>query len=408
MKDQIARVYWHMGQALLPEHFYAQEESLRCEFDARFRFQSTVPYGLSNFKFNTMLLSEGSLSIEEMFLVYPTGHLVSVPHNAAVSQFNLNQTGQSRTSVYAHLLGDFKAKGEAGELQTIEHQIAISSQPYSDEALQSIKIAEFYKNVDGIWELYQGYIPPLLKISNSLFFEAFLERTHSMLESFQRNIISEIDVNYLGGESMFLAKQCLRGVYRMQAFLSDARSKVDFHPYDFFSRLKELYIDLCIYKNLDPKFLNLSYDHERIFETVGQILTELVTFQNKEKFQIPYLPFIKKDGVFSLEEMPEKLRSAKDIYLLVQKESVGSRLNLEGFKISALSRLQAVHQLALQGIPLNPIESPPFHHNFGSEVDFFKLSWGEEWDYVIKEGKVGFFPHPEVEKSRLFIYWREA
>jgi len=39
---QTSRVHWHMGQALLPEHFYAQEQALREEVSLRLRM-SPVP-----------------------------------------------------------------------------------------------------------------------------------------------------------------------------------------------------------------------------------------------------------------------------------------------------------------------------------------------------------------------------
>jgi len=55
-----------MGQALLPEHFYAQEESLRAEASLRFSLLPEPSWGLGWLAFDEFLLSKGVLSIREL------------------------------------------------------------------------------------------------------------------------------------------------------------------------------------------------------------------------------------------------------------------------------------------------------------------------------------------------------
>ena len=76
MNDKLARVYWKMGQTLLPEHLLAQEDSLLANTVLRFRAQGLPSYGLGKLLVNETLLGEGIFSIQEMTLVMASGLLI--------------------------------------------------------------------------------------------------------------------------------------------------------------------------------------------------------------------------------------------------------------------------------------------------------------------------------------------
>lgn len=50
---QTSRVRWRMGQALLPEHFLAQEQALREEVNLRFGLSSVPCWGLGALRWDT-------------------------------------------------------------------------------------------------------------------------------------------------------------------------------------------------------------------------------------------------------------------------------------------------------------------------------------------------------------------
>jgi type VI secretion system protein ImpJ len=104
MNDKLARVFWKMGQTLLPEHLLAQEDSLLANTVLRFRAQGLPSYGLGKLLVNETLLSEGIFSIQEMTLVLASGLLINIPGNATASPFNLNLPGTIKVSVYLHNL----------------------------------------------------------------------------------------------------------------------------------------------------------------------------------------------------------------------------------------------------------------------------------------------------------------
>jgi len=67
-----------------------------------------------------------------------------------------------------------------------------------------------------------------------------------------------------------------------------------------------------------------------------------------------------------------------------------------------------VHKLSLVGIPVVRIERPPFQHSFGPEVDFFQLSFGEEWDLALREGSLAFYQTPGLAEAKAFLFWRRS
>jgi len=85
---------------------------------------------------------------------------------------------------------------------------------------------------------------------------------------------------------------------------------------------------------------------------------------------------------------------------------VSEVVSMEGVKLASRARLPIVHSLALQGIPFRKIERPPFQHGFGSEVEFYLLREGEEWDHALREGAVAFFDSPALANAKAYLYWR--
>ena len=88
------------------------------------------------------------------------------------------------------------------------------------------------------------------------------------------------------------------------------------------------------------------------------------------------------------------------------------RTELEALLISKALSLPQNHGFdsyissLLGGIPVERIENPPFHHTFGSEVEFYKLGSGQEWDFAVQDGAVAFFDRPALENTRSFMFWR--
>lgn len=412
MDDKLARVRWEMGQTLLPEHLLAQEESILADTVLRFRMQGLPSYGIGKLKLNETLLDEGIFSIQEMTLVMGSGLLLDFPGNAKVSPFNLNVPGMVSVSVYLHVLKDTPAVDDAREgweenaevrISRIVYRLALSSEQSYSGAMETLKLAEFKKSLDGIWQISRDFIPPLLQLGESPFLKKDMDELSEALELFQYNLSLDA-AGYLSGESLVSVKQCLKSVFKTQRLLANLSSQIHMHPYFLYEELKILHTEVSLYRNADPQNITEPYDHDQLAS-----LKDMISLLNSQmklvRSPLPYLPFKLSDNIYQVK-LPEEIRQATDVYFLVQKSQVIASLSIGNLKVAGLSRLPFVHKMALQGIPFKKVVRPPFQHSFGAEVEFYLIREGEEWDHALNEMTVAFYDRPELKDTDFYIYWR--
>jgi type VI secretion system protein ImpJ len=411
--DQLARVDWQMGQTLLPEHLIAQEESLISDTALRFGLLGVPFFGVGRLRWNDSLLAEGIVSIISLSLVLPSGQVIDIPGNAQASTMNLNLAGTTRVPVYFHVTGDRaaasgeKRRDEGDTLDKIVQRVVLSSEQTYAAAVATLKLAEFQKSPENVWYLATDYLPPLLQVGTSPFLGAELENLGKLIEVFHEQLQEDIAASYLGGEGLFSAKQCLKAVYEIERFLANLRAQVHCHPYHLYEALKRFLTEVCVYKGATPPHYAAPFLHDDLAACLRQIIEPLVEQIQVSRGKTPYLAFRREEGLF-LAQLPTEVRVAKEVYFLIQKPRVSQVISLEGVKLASRARLPIVHQLALQGIPIRKIERPPFQHGFGSEVEFYLIREGEEWDHALREGTVAFFDSPALASARAYIYWRTS
>lgn len=410
----MSRVYWHMGQALLPEHFYAQEQGLRGELSTHFAVRAAPAWGVVRLMWDEFRLSKGTIALEQLVVLLRSGILVDVPGNSAPAQLDLSAAGVTRAQVYLHLASDHEtvmehsdAAANSGGIERIVQKIELSTKAYSDTSAEVFALAELSCGADGTWALVPEFCPALVQIGAEPFFRSMLARMDAVCRALRELLKKELSDNYLAAEGQASTKQCLRGLYRFEAFLLDIRSGIRPHPYVVFAALRDLYLDLCMFREVHPEKLAHTYDHEHIAPSLGLLLEELERHVQIVRAELPYVEFRALPGRHECT-FDSRLKRAKDVYLLVQKPSVSTQLDLRRVKLASESRIQAVHLRALRGIAFERLDSPPFVHGLASTVEFYALRPGEEWDYAVSEGKLVLFDAPQLTGCRLYLYWRES
>jgi type VI secretion system protein ImpJ len=412
MDDKLARVSWKMGQTLLPEHLMAMEDSLLINSVLRFRMQGLPYYGIGKLVLNESLLGEGIFSIQDMVLVMPSGLLLGIPGNAALSPFNLNLPGTVKVSVYLHILSDAPASdsGPGGwdedaeiRIPRLMHRLALSSEQDYPNVIDTLKLAEFKKSPQGAWQIAPDYIPPLLQMGTSPFLRSEMEALAEALALFQYNLYMDA-VSYLSGDSLSSVKQCLKSVIRTQRLLANLGSQVHLHPFFLYEELSVLYTEVCFYRNTTPENVTAAYNHDQL-----AALNTLIDLINKQMQLVrslpPYLPFELGDNMYKVK-LPDEIRQATAVYLLAQKDRIITKLSIDDLKLASLSRLPVVHKMALQGIPFKRVEHPSFQHSFGAEIEFYLIKEGEEWDYALSEMTVAFYNREDLKDTAFYIFWR--
>jgi type VI secretion system protein ImpJ len=253
MIENLARVKWEMGQTLLPVHFNAQEEALLADSALRFKLQGQPAFGIAGLKWNHTLLEEGVFSIQSLSMVMPSGLLIHVPGNAKVTPFNLNVPGDVTMSVYCHIVEEDNTQDSLDDSWEIEadkdvvrsyYSLMISADQSYPGALESFKLAQFKKQVDGTWLLSRDYIPPLLQVGSSLFLIDSLEELNQALELFHYNLVLDAS-SYLSGEALLSVKQCMKSSLKIQRFIANLKDQIHCHPYFVLEALTDFYTDVC-------------------------------------------------------------------------------------------------------------------------------------------------------------------
>ena len=401
-----------MGQALLPEHFYAQEQALREEVGLRLRLTGAPSYGLASLAWDEYQLQKGMITLQEMTLVLPSGILVDIPGNTSPAFVNLASSGANKVSVYAHLQSAYEtATTYAGGpdddgVERVVQKVELSIEPYSATGAESFKLAQLECAADGTWSVDSGFLPALLQVGNEPFFTPYVERCKAITNALRSALLDEVKENYLASEGQSAAKSCLRGLFAFTAFLADLGGQIRPHPYEVFSVIRDLYVDVCVFRNVHPAALDRPYEHEDLAGSLEALLSELEQQVHIGRQRLPYSEFARQDGMLACK-LGKDVRRARDVFLLVQKPSVASKLELGRVKLASQSRINLVHERALRGIGFSRLDNPPFHHGLSSTVEFFTIAHGEEWDYAVAEGNVVLFETPALKDCRLYLYWRE-
>ncbi|MCG8683536.1 MAG: type VI secretion system baseplate subunit TssK [Desulfobacterales bacterium] len=412
MADTLARVHWKMGQSILPDFFVTQEESLLRDTILRFKSIGVPFYGIGSLEWNSTLISEGVLSITQMTLVMPSGLLLNVPENARVTPFNLGLVGSTRVSVFCHfVMGTQKAEDgsdgwqdEGSEIPRAYYDLVLSSEQSTHGIHESMKLATFEKDPDDVWHLSEEYIPPLLRIGTTPFFEKSLNELEDVLEFFRINLGMETS-GYLSGDALISSKSCMKSSLKMQRFLANIKTQVHCHPYYLYEALNDFYTEICYYKKILPEYATHPYKHDQLAECLNRLVIPLIEQMKMIESKSPYLSFEYKDGIFHLN-LPQEIRAAREAYFLIQKGHVGDQVDLSDLKLGSMSRISMIHRISLPGLPLKKVQRPPFQHSFGAEVEFFKIMEGEEWDYALRDLSLAFYKRDQLEGVECFLYWR--
>lgn len=411
MTEKLARVRWEMGQALLPDHLVALEESMLADTKTRFRLQGLPSYGIGALSLKASLLSEGVLAVEELSFVSASGKLFQTPGNARVAPFNLELTGMTTVPVFLHVMeapddGADAQQGWEARDEVVAHshyRLELSAEQTEAGAVETFKLLEAKKSLEGFWSLSDEYIPAMVQVGASPFLKKDLERLSETLELFRYNLTMDSS-SYLSGDSLFSVKQCLKSVLSAQRLVASIIGGVHLHPWHLYEAVQTLYIDVCFYRNANPEKATVPYDHGKP-QTLKEAMARLMDQMQLVRSKPVYVGFKREDNLYKVA-LPEELRQAADVYFLVQKHQVTDRLDVDNLKIAGVSRLPFVHKMALHGIPMKRVERPPFQHTFGTEVEFYQIRESEEWDHALNERSLAFFSRPDLSGADYFVYWR--
>lgn len=410
---RLAPVHYFMGQTLLPEHLIAQEEAHRAVVDLRLQALGLPAYGIAQLEISEPLLRSGVFAVTALSAVLADGAVLDVPATCQVAPFSLTATGASRLSIYLHIL-DEPADSEDNPVYLADprpvRRVLYRAQLAMVDTLPKtrglVRLCDVEKGIDGTWTLSTAYIPPLLCLGASPFWSSDLAQLDEGLRVLSVHIEGQLQDTFLRPERLAVMRRTLAEIYRVQGLLLDMRARLAPHPYLLYVELRDLLFSLACFHEAVPEDREHVYRHDDLATCGAKLFAQLKQLCRPVYAHVTHLPFHKGNGLFSIANLPDDVKLAQEVYLLIQRPLVHQRVSLEDVKLSCTSRLALVHRLVLKGVTYQQIERPTFRHPFGPEVDFYQLAVGEEWNYCIKEGSLSFYVHPALERANAFLFWR--
>jgi type VI secretion system protein ImpJ len=424
----LCRVHWRLGQALLPEHFERQEHSHARELELRFGQLAPAAWGIAQIDWDEDALAGGIVRLTRLVAILPRGRFVDLPGNARSAPIDLS-TVKAPVGLYAHLLVDpdyEKHDERARDLEAVElvvQRIELSTSPGHPGALDSLQLAVLELAPDGVWTVRPDYVPPLVALAAwPAFFSRVVGRLRKLLAGWEDILLGDLESHVLSIAKSLRAHECLRRGHLHGWFLtqidagapertrgpSHADSVVAAHPFELFRRLIELYLDVHAYQSAaadEPALAAQVYDHRDIAGCFEPLLAELESRTRLPHGRAPYAPF-ERDGRLASCALPEVIDGLRLYWLVRRGESV-DKDDLRPVKLAACARLETVHRHALRGVAIRPLASVPFRHDFDPDVEFYEIvAEGEEWDFALREGRLGYVAEGAVGICETYLFWR--
>jgi type VI secretion system protein ImpJ len=442
----LCRIDWKLGQALMPDHFLWQEDSLRHEWELRFSHQSRPMWGVVDLGWDELLLrTTGRLLIDRLHLVFETGLLVDVPGNARPVSLDLPKPGNDPIDLFLHLESEpeiVKSSWSDKEGSLVElrlQKLSLATTPLTTP-LPGVHLLRLRPWSEGPpdgparapsgWALDPAYVPPLvnafgLRDFGLRRFEVFnrsIERWKDMLR--RRAVENALGVHKRVEASMYLRRAqslCwfLRQVSPALAPADAPRRGPDqrqapallAHPFDLFERLVDLYLDVFAFRCGPLQTIQKAepvpciYQHEDLAGSFAAVEAALEEELNRPGAGSPEWAFARdpmdSDRVVCV--FPEPVAADAELYFLVQFDAdagdgargsgEGLDPRLLGLKLAAPERLQAVTRRVLPGIVFERVRLVPFPHDFDpTSVQFYRLKPGPEWAWAQAAGAIAYCP----------------
>lgn len=441
------KIVWNEGMLLTPHHF--QQWDNYNEGLINSRFQSAVPYdyGVMDLQVNNEAVANGNFQITNCRAVLPDGLMVNVPDAEAVP--DLRPVGDhfsaEAESLGVHLAIPAKKAGEANfqangakaniNLRFLQEGALVkdettgtNEQPlayaksnlriiFDDElrdGFTSMKIAELGRTPTGQFKISEEYIPPILKVSASVWLtnlvrqlvEILITKSGSLGEQRRQRTASLADFTTAEIAVFWLLHTINSSIPAMAHYF---RSPL-VHPERLYLEIATLVGKLMTFSvEYHPKDI-VKYDHDDLqftFANLSAVLKELLeTVIPSRCVPIPLEKTRETLYVGRIED--ERLLKEAGFYLAVRSQMPESKL-IEGVprvvKIASRDVIDSVIGSALPGVVLTHSNPPPAPIPARVGFNYFMLDTiGPYWNGVAGSKVIAVYVPDEIPDETLEMY----
>ena len=395
------KIVWNEGMLLTPHHFQQWDNYHEELLNSRIQSTLQYEYGVLDLQVSNEAVANGNFQIINLRGVLPDGLMVNVPDAESVPDMRPvgNHFPTEAASLGVHIAIPVKKYGEANyqangsrstnNLRFLQEGVSVkdettgsNEQPvalaksnlriiFDDElrdGFTSMKIAELERSATGQLKLSEEYIPPILKVSASVWLsnmlrqlvEILITKSGSLSEQRRQSRASLADFTTSEVAVFWLLHTVNSAIPTMAHFF---RSPL-LHPERLYIEMSELVGKLMTFSvDSHPKDI-VKYDHDDLYFTFSTLSSQLKDLlETVIPSRCVSIPLEKtRDTLYVGRVEDERLLKEAAFYLAVRSQMPEAKL-IEGVprvvKIASRDAIDQVIGAALPGVVLTHANPPP-------------------------------------------------
>jgi type VI secretion system protein ImpJ len=433
------KVLWSEGLFLQPHHFQQHDRYLEHLIGAKAGLGVPYPWGLSRMEIDTEMLGIGKLMLSEVAGVLPDGTPFDAPASDPLPQpLQLDESTSGQTLYLALPLrrpGAAESGGaeqpetglryRVGELKVRDNALGSDTETSVEIGRLDLRLMLEREARDGfaccgvarVLEcradrevvLDRAYIPPCIDYRVGRRLADFIEELSGLLHRQAESRAGRVRGVGRGGVSDwadFLLLQLMNRAEPVALHLMQVRG---LHPEAIYRHLLGLAGELATFASetkRPPEFP--PYRHDDLDATFSPLLDRLREYLGREYVERAIaIPIQERQFGFRVALVADRSLLPAARFVLAAQASLDSQTLRNRFpaqcKVGPVERIQELVKLALPGIALKPMPTPPLEIPYHAGFDYFELDRsGEFWKQLSAGGGFGMhiggeFPGLELE-----------
>ncbi len=416
------KILWFEGLFLQPHHFQQHDRYLEHLVDAKSGLGLVGPWGLRRLRIDAELLGMGRFALTDVAGILPDGTPFDAPASDPLPQpLPLDDTAAGQIVYLAlplqrpgavvsgtqerpetglrYRVGELKVRDSAAgadteallEIGRLDLRLLLERETRAGYACCGVaKILECRPDRELV--LDQDYIPPALEVQVSPRLADFLEEVVGLLHRQAEARAARVRGVGRGGVSDwadFLLLQLMNRAEPVMIHLTQVRG---LHPEAVFRYLLGLAGELATFASATKRPDEFPpYRHEDLDASFTPLMVRLREYLSREYLERAIaIPIQERQFGFRIALVADRSLLAGARFVLAAQASLDSqtlrnRLPAQ-FKIGPIERIQELVKLALPGIGLKPLPTPPLEIPYHAGCDYFELDRGSEFWKQLAEG----------------------
>ncbi|ABK88959.1 type VI secretion system baseplate subunit TssK [Francisella tularensis subsp. novicida] len=403
------QINWHLGQAVLPEHFtLSQQLSTQRNISLCQTNSATGFYGLAELTVDESLLEKNILRIETLMYITQKSECIYYQRSnyPKALELNLNTVDLDIVEIAIKIdenpLIEYISDGNA-KIQTKLPNISLIINSDEIDELSSFKILVLKQLENGKWVLGE-YLPTILT-TKVYGFNLVVNKLSNLLHTIRAYVVNERAVNSaISAVKLLLLNNILYACNQLQYYIWQL-VYTKYSPVFIFHAIQTIYLYLLQYQESNELDPSLVYKHDKSLDSFEYLLNAISEKVLHTK-AIEYKLFKPIENLLSTGIIEFEALNRKKHYLVVRKPLEDYSYSLSTIKLTSPSRVEYVNKYAMIGLKLSKLDFNPLPTSTVDKYcDIYEILPSREWDYILSEQVICLLNTRDISDLKFVYYY---